>query len=797
MTGKPSGRRGARLRSFSASLYTLLIPGICLTAMAADPAPRPPYKDVSVPLEQRVEDLLSRMTLAEKIAQITCIWDRKQQILDASGNLDAAKAHTVFPDGIGQVARPSDLHGSGGSPLQTPFRDARQTISLVNAIQHYAVEHTRLGIPVLFHEESLHGYAARDATSFPQAIALASSWDPQLLTQVFGVAGREVRARGVQMVLAPVVDVARDPRWGRIEETYGEDPFLVGTLGIAAVRGFQGESLPLAPGKVFATLKHMTGHGQPESGTNVGPAMVPERVLRQIFFPPFAAAVRSANARNVMASYNEIDGLPSHANHWLLHDVLRGEMGFTGAVVSDYYGIEQLATLHHVEPDLLHAAARALHAGVDFDLPDGEAYLKLPEALAAGLVTQTEIDAAVRRMLRMKFQAGLFENPYADADYAVRITGNAEARALAAEAARRTTVLLKNDGMLPLRTAGIKTLAVIGPNAANVELGGYSNVPAHAVSLLDGLRTKLGNQVKIVSAQGVRITAEGDWYTDEVKLANRADNLKLIEQAVGVARSADAIILAIGANPAISREGWADNHLGDRDSLGLVGEQEELAQALFALGKPVTVVLINGAPLAVPELTQKANALLEAWYPGQEGGTALADILVGDANPGGKLPVTIPRSVGQLPLFYDQKPTAHRGYVFSSKEPLFPFGYGLSYTTFDIGTPQLSASSIKAAQAVTVSVTVRNTGKRAGDEVVQLYVHETVSSVTQPVKQLKAFRRVTLAPGASTVVNFKLDRTAFSLWNEHMKQVIEPGTFEIMAGDSSVNLHTVQLQVTP
>ena len=795
MSGTPRVHRTPR-RGFIAAAVCALCGTLGAVAAAVADQPVPLYRNGSAPLEQRVEDLLARMTLAEKVAQITCIWDRKQQLLDAGGNFDPARAQANFPAGIGQVARPSDPHGSGGDPLQQNFRNARETVSLVNAIQHFAVGNTRLGIPVLFHEEGLHGYAARDATSFPQAIALASSWDPALLTRIFSVVGREIRARGVQMVLAPVVDVGRDPRWGRIEETYGEDPYLVGEMGIAAVRGFQGDALPLAPGKVFATLKHMTGHGQPEGGTNVGPATVPERTLREMFFPPFAAAIHSANARNVMASYNEIDGIPSHANYWLLHDVLRGEMGFTGAVVSDYYGIEQLEQLHHVVPDLLHAAARALHAGVDFDLPDGEAYAKLPEALAAGLVTQAEIDNAVRRMLRLKITAGLFEDPYADADYAARITGNAEARALAVEAAGKTTVLLKNDGMLPLRPDRIGTLAVIGPNAATVDLGGYSNVPAHAVSLLAGLRARVGDRMRIVTAEGARITDAGDWYTDEVRLADRAENLRRIDEAVRTARAADAIILAIGTNSATSREAWADNHPGDRDSLGLLGEQNELAQALFALGKPVTVVLINGPPLAIPQIADKANALLEAWYPGQEGGTALANILLGDINPGGKLAVTIPRSVGQLPLFYNQKPTAHRDYIFSSKDPLFPFGYGLSYTSFAIGAPVLSSPRISAGQSVEVAVEVHNTGQRSGDEVVQLYVHETVSSVTQPVKQLKGFRRVTLAPGASTTVRFTLDRAAFGMRDEQMKEVVEPGTFEIMAGDSSVNLQTTPLEIT-
>jgi len=761
-----------------------------LLSAAVSAADRPLYQDPQAPVEQRVEDLLGRMTLEEKIVQLTTVWTRKQEIFTPSNDFDAGKAHKVFPFGIGHMARPSDLRG-GGDPLEQRYRDAKQTVALVNSIQHYAMKETRLGIPVLFHEEGLHGYAARDATSFPQAIALASSWDPDLLSRVFTVAGREIRARGVQMVLAPVVDVARDPRWGRIEETYGEDPYLVSQLGVAAVRGFQGDVLPLAPGKVFATLKHMTGHGQPEGGTNVGPASISERVLREVFFPPFAAAIRSARALNVMPSYNEIDGIPSHGNYWLLHDILRGEMGFTGAVVSDYEGIEQLVTLHHVEPDFVRAAARALHAGVDSDLPDGAAYAKLPDALAHGLVTQEQIDIAVRRMLRMKFLAGLFENPYADAQAAQTITNNAQARALALEAARKTTILLKNDGTLPLHN--VKTLAVIGPNAAKVDLGGYSNVPAHTVSILQALQAR----AKVVTAEGVRITDKGDWYSDDVKLADRDANLARIQEAVEVAKGADEIVLVIGSNSTVSREGWDKaTHLGDRADIGLIAQQNELAQALFALGKPVVVVLINGAPLSIPEIADKANALLEAWYPGQEGGTALAEILFGDVNPGGKLPLTIARSLGQLLMYYNQKPTAHRGYLFDTTQPLFPFGFGLSYTTFEIGAPQLSAAQIAAGDSVNVTVSVKNTGKVAGDEVVQLYLHDVVSSVTRPIKELKGFRRVTLAPGESKSIQFTLDREAFALWNQDMKRVVEPGAFEVMVGPNSVDLKTTQLDVT-
>jgi beta-glucosidase len=773
----------------------LVASGMQMSADAAESQGKPLYKNASAPVEQRVDDLLARMTLDEKIAQITTVWQKKSELFDAAGNFDPAKARRLRPAGIGHFARPSDLTG-GGNPNTEVFRDPKQTVALVNAIQRYQVNETRLGIPALFHEEGLHGYAARGATHFPQSIALASSWDPELLTRVFTIVAREIRARGVQLVLAPVVDVARDPRWGRIEETYGEDPYLVGELGVAAVHGFQGDSLPLGKGHVFATLKHMTGHGQPEGGTNVGPASISERVLREIFFPPFQAAVQRGGALNVMASYNEIDGVPSHANAWLLTHVLRQEMGFKGAVVSDYWGIDDLERLHHVEPDLTGAAVRALKAGVDFDLPDGNAFAKLPEALAAGRVTQAEIDTAVRRMLRMKFLSGVFENPYADARYADTITDNAEARAMATEAARRSVVLLKNDGTLPLHAESLKTLAVIGPNAAVAQLGGYSNVPRHALSVLDGIRTKLGNRVRVVTAEGVRLTDKGDWNADEVVLADPQANRRRIQEAVQVAQGADAIVLAIGGSAATSREGWADNHLGDATSLDLVGEQNELARALFALGKPVVVVLINGRPQAVVEIAARASALIEGWYLGQEGGTALADILFGDANPGGKLPVTIPRSVGQLPLVYNEKPSAHRGYLFDSREPLFPFGFGLSYTTFEIGTPQLSAAQIAANGSVTVNVSVRNSGKVAGDEVVQLYLRDVVSSVTRPMKELRGFKRVTLAPGATTNVSFTLDANAFALWDKDMKHVVEPGEFRIMVGPNSTELKSASLEIT-
>ncbi len=797
--GRPRGAPAApSLRAAARALALLPILALALASPRARAASRPLYQDPHAPVEARVSDLLSRMTLQEKIAQLSCIWQDKGKVEDANGNFDAAKAARLFPYGIGQVARPSDrVPLETNDPLKNVFRGPAQTVAFVNAVQHYSMDDTRLGIPTLFHGEGLHGYMARGATSFPQAIALGSTWDPALITKVFTVVAREARARGVQLLLTPVINLGRDPRWGRIEETFGEDPYLVTQMGVAEVRGLQGPTLPLAPGHVFATLKHMAGYGVPEAGSNVGPAEITRRTLLQMYLPAFHAAIREANAQVVMASYNEIGGIPSTANRWMLTDLLRHQWGFKGVVVSDYEGIEQLMSLHHVAGNLTDAAAMALKAGVDDDMPDGEAFSHLPQALAQGKVTNAEIDTAVRRVLRLKFLSGLFEHPYANARYARKITDDAQARALALRAAQESIILLKNDGTLPLDAHRIKTLAVIGPNAAVARLGGYSNVPAHSVSILQGIRTLAGHRVRVVYARGVRLVEHGDQYTDRVVLPTRAQNLKLIRQAVRVARNADEIVLAIGTRGALCREGWSDTHLGDRDSLKLIDQQQRLADAMFALGKPVVVVLINGCPLAVNEIEQKANALIEGWYLGQEGGTAMADVLFGKADPGGKLTLTIPRSVGFVPYNYDEKPSAHRGYQFANNSPLFPFGYGLSYTTFDVGPPVLSASSIPAHGNVTVSVDVRNTGKVAGDEVVQLYLHELVTSVTQPTKILRGFERVSLAPGASTQVHFELGWRDFAIWDQHMHQVVEPGTVEVMSGADSVHLKSAPLKITP
>ena len=759
------------------------------------------YWNASLPVEQRVADLLARMTLEEKIAQITTIWTNKSEIQNASNAFDPAKASANRPNGIGQIARPSDASGPG-SPRQARRRSIEESVAYVNAAQRWAREHTRLGIPVLFHEESLHGLAARDATSYPQAIGLASSWNPDLVREINAQIARDTRARGVHLVLSPVVDVARDPRWGRIEETFGEDPFLVGELGVAAVEGLQGvgRARTLGPGKVFATLKHMTGHGQPEAGNNIAPAPLGERELREFFFPPFEQVVKRTGIDAVMASYNEIDGIPSHSNKWLLGGVLRGEWGYQGAVVSDYYAIEQMAEIHHIAPDVARAARLALAAGVDVDLPEGAAYSTLADAVRSGEVPMAAIDQAVSRLLTLKFNAGLFEDPWADLATA-RTSGTERGTALARRAAVESLVLLKNDGVLPLALpaagAAKPTIAVIGPSANVARLGGYYGDPRSTVSPLEGIRALVGNRANVVTAQGVVITEDDDWWADEVKLGDPAQNRQRIAEAVETARGADTILLFIGDTEQTSREAWADAHLGDRSSLNLVGEQLELFRALKALGKPVVAVLVNGRPPSYPEIAAEADAILETWYAGEQQGNAIADALFGRVNPGGKLPVTVAREVGQLPVFYNHKPSARRGYLFSEVTPLYPFGYGLSYTTFAIGEPALSAATIMPGQDVTVRVPVSNTGTRAGDEVVQVYLRDEASTVTRPVKELVGFERVTLQPGESKTVEIPIRSESFALWNREMQRVIEPGEFTIMVGPNSEDVKSVKLTVAP
>jgi beta-glucosidase len=770
--------------------------------MALAASAKAPYKDASLPAEKRVDDLLARMTLEEKIMQLHCTWLSKVAIQDAKGEFSAAKAQQVYPHGMGMLARPSDRRlgqgGAAGDDGAVINRNALETANYVNAAQKWAMEQTRLGIPMFMHEEALHGYVARDATCFPQAIGIASSFDTELTTKIFSVAAREMRVRGANLALAPVVDVAREPRWGRIEETFGEDPYVCGEIGKAAILGFAGADPKLAKDKVFVTLKHMTGHGQPENGTNIGPAEVTERTLREEFFPPFERAIKEANVGAVMPSYNEIGGVPSHSSYWLLHKVLREEWGFKGVTVSDYMGVTELISRHKLVANNKEAAFRAFKAGVDIETPDGTAFKELGQLVKENRIAESEIDVVVRRILTMKFEAGLFEQPYVDAKVADSLTATKESVALARRAATRTPVLLKNDkGLLPLDGKKVGKLLLIGTHAEDTPIGGYSDIPRHVVSIHEGLQAEAKAQGFTLSySEGVRITESRLWGADQIKFTAPEVNAKLIADAVEAAKSADTIIMVLGDNEQTSREAWADNHLGDRETLDLMGQQNDLARAIFALGKPTVVFLLNGRPLSINLLAEKADAIIEGWYMGQETGHAAADLLFGRANPGGKLPVSIARSVGQLPIFYNHKPSARRGYIDGSTKPLYPFGFGLSYTTFAISEPRLAKATIGVSESTRVDVDVTNTGKRAGDEVVQIYIRDDISSVTRPVLELKAFKRVTLQPGEKRTLSFDIKPSDLWFYNTEMQRVVEPGSFTIHAGADSATLKSVKLLVS-
>ncbi|WP_322404635.1 glycoside hydrolase family 3 N-terminal domain-containing protein [Massilia luteola] len=766
-------------------------------ALPALGASLPIYRRAGAPVAERVRDLLGRMTLDEKVAQLCSMWMTKAGIVDRETfAFSPEKASHVIPHGIGQIARPSDLAGSGHFQTKS-FREPEDAVAFVNAVQRYAVEQTRLGIPVLFHEETAHGLAVKGATSFPIPPALGSTWDPALVEQCFVVAGRQARRRGVTVGLSPVLDLVRDPRWGRSEEFFGEDPFHVGVMGAAAVRGLQGPVRPIGPDNVFSTLKHFI-HGMPQNGLNIGPSDMSERMMRETFLPPFKAAV-AARAAVVMPSYNEVGGVPSHANVQLLQQTGRGLLGFQGAYFSDYSGVAEIADLHGMADDADGAAVLAMRAGVDADLPDGSTYRRLPKLVKDGRVPQASVDAAVARILSMKFEAGLFENPYVDPRRAADVLDDPQATALARTAARKAVVLLKNDGVLPLDGARGVRIALIGPNSVTPMLGGYSGWPKAAVGVLAGLR-QAGANVTIEQSDGVWITRPvAPGVRPEAPVIHKvpaADNQARIAAAVEVARRSDIVVLVVGDNEQVTREAVSPMQAGDRDSLGLYGDQDALVEAMLGCGKPVVAVLLNGRPLAVNRLAEKANALIEGWYLGEQGGNAIADVLFGKANPGGKLAVSIPRSVGDLPAFYNRHPSADKvPYVEGKRTPLYPFGHGLSYTTFDVSAPRLSRDRIGKGDTFAVEVDVANTGQRDGDEVVQVYVRDVVSSVPRPVLELKAFRRVSLAAGGRTTVRFDLGPDALAFWDATMNWAVEPGTFVISAGNSSASLKSAKLVV--
>jgi len=777
--------RNALLYTSSALLMSLIV----FSAAAAQDKPAaqpasPRYKDASLPIEDRVADLLPRMTLEEKVDQIATGWENRVEVIDPTGTYTSEQARKVIQSEWGDEQK------------VTP----RQMAILRNGVQRYQREKSRLGIPALFYSEALHGLMEYGATSFPETLALASTWDPALVKRVFSAAGDEAGSRGVGQVFTPDLDIARDPRWGRTEETYGEDPFLVSRMGVSAVEGLQGDSFLIGRHNVMATAKHFAVHGQPEGGTNTAPGNFSERIIRENFFVPFQAAVQEGRAGSVMASYNEIDGVPSHMNRWLLERVLRGEWGFDGYITSDDFGIQMMAQTHHVAYNTADAARLALGAGVDYDLSDGSAYRSLIDQVNRGIVPVSAVDKAVGRVLAAKFRLGLFENPYVDPDYTERITNGEEHRKLALDAARKAIVLLKNEkDLLPLDLSKLKTIAVIGPNAADMHLGGYSRDPGRGVSVLDGIRARVGNKATVLYAEGCKITNAPQGYlgssANNVQLIDPATQTASIQAAVEAARKADVAILVVGENESTNREAYAENHLGDRDSLDLLGAQNDLVKAVVETGTPTVVLLLNGRPLSINYIAEKVPAILEGWYLGQEGGTGAAEVIFGDVNPSGKLPITFPHNVGALPDYYNRKPSTNRSYEFSTRQPLYAFGYGLSYTTFHFDNLRVEPAQILSGGSAKVSVDITNTGKRDGDEVAQLYVHPKVSSVTQPVMQLRGFQRISLKPGEKKTVEFAITPETLSILDADMHRAVEPGVFELMVGSSSDKTSTVKLTV--
>jgi beta-glucosidase len=780
-----------KVRNRNPLLRSLLVVALlCAAAVTGQDKAKPPdttprYRNPSLTVDERVADLLPRLTLEEKVQQITGGGEGQVEVIDPTGTFTTEKARAL----LAQWWNPD-----------VPFTP-RQAAILRNGVQRFLKEKTKLGIPSLFMGEALHGFMEYGSTSFPQALGLASTWDPELVHQVFTAAGDEAGSRGAGQVFTPVLDIARDPRWGRTEETYGEDPYLASRMGVAAITGLQGDSFLISRHHVLATAKHFAVHGQPEGGTNTAPANYSERIIRENFLVPFQAAVQEAKVGSVMASYNEIDGIPSHINHWLLDRVLRQEWGFRGYVTSDGDGLQMLVQTHHVATDNADAARLALAAGVDYDLSDGSVYRTLLWQVRKGNVPESEVDQAAARVLATKFRLGLFDNPYVDPDYAEKTTNSAEHRQLAVKAAQEVVVLLKNEkNLLPLDLTKLKNIAVIGPNAADVHLGGYSRDPLHGVSILQGIRDRVGSKANVVYAEGCKITdAKPDWhgwFADNVKLIDPKTQVESVQAAADAARKADVAILVVGENESTNREAWSEQHLGDRDSLDLLGAQNDLVKAVVETGTPTVVFLINGRPLSINYIAERVPAILEGWYLGQEGGTAAANVLFGDVNPGGKLPITFPHSVGDLPDFYNHKPSANRTYAFSTRKPLFPFGYGLSYTTFHFDNLRVEPSQIEIGGTAKLSVDVTNTGSREGDEVPQLYVHQKVASVTRPVMQLKGFQRITLKPGEKKTVDFTITPDMLSMLNTDMHRVVEPGIFELMVGPSSDQTDTVPLHVT-
>jgi beta-glucosidase len=750
---------------------------------------QPPYRDPSLPVDERVDDLLARMTDEEKAAQLGSAWMFE---LATDGAFSPDKAHELLRDGLGQVTRVS-----GASDL-----GAADAAAFANAVQRHLVEETRLGIPAIVHEEICSGLMARETTIFPQAIGLASTWEPELAEELAASVRRRMRAIGAHQGLSPVLDISRDPRWGRTEETFGEDPHLVSRMGVAFVRGLQGDDLREG---VIATAKHFVGYGASEAGMNWAPARLGQRELREVYLHPFEAAVREAGLQSVMNAYNEIDGVPCTADGELLTSTLRELWGFDGCVVSDYFSIRQLADYHHLVPDGAAAAAAALDAGLDVELPNTDCYgTPLLDALRAGLVSEAAFHAAVRRVLCAKFRLGLFERPYADGPR----DDVDEDRRLARRIAAKSIVLLRNDGTLPL--AREQTVALIGPNAHDARnlLGDYTYT-AHIESLAE-MRESGRNVFAMPRGDAVEVpTISFPTLFDELgeRLTVRhargcdvtGDDRSGFDEAVALASSSDVAVLVLGDKAGLTDD-CTSGESRDRASLDLPGVQEELAAAVLATGTPTLLVLVAGRPCGSAALHERCNAVLQAWLPGETGAAAIADVLDGSVDPGGKLPITFPRHVGQVPTYYGHKLSGGRShwkgdYVDLPAAPLYPFGHGLAYTTFELA-PTIREATVPFAGSIVVDVDVANTGRRDGEEVVQLYVRDPHASLTRPVLELKSFKRVAVAAGGRRRVTFEVPATQLGFYDRSLRYVLEPGAIDVFVGTSSealVEAGTVKL----
>jgi beta-glucosidase len=749
------------------------------------------YRDKNLPIQKRVANLLGQMTLDEKLAQLYSHWLR--DFLIDRQTISSRKMEQLLSLGIGQITR------VGGSSIFSPAASAK----VANTLQRYLKTETRLGIPAIVHEECCSGYMGLGGTAFPQMLGLASTFQPGLAREMTAVIRAQMRAVGAHQGLGPVLDVGREPRWGRIEETFGEDPTLVSQFGVAYVRGLQGESLQA--GGIMATGKHFIGHSLSQGGMNCAPVHIGRRELLETFVGPFEAAIRQAGLHTIMNAYPEVDGELVAASRTILTDLLRGELGFDGLVVSDYDSILMIHTYQHVAADREWAATLAVRAGIDVELPHPECYGEpLKRAIESGKVEMEWVDAAVGRHLHKKFELGLFENPFVDEGHAADIFDTPAQRQLARQIACQSMVLLSNDGLLPLKK-DLGTVAVIGPNAHDWRnlLGAYSYTPQleYMLSILPADSPLVGVDPDSLALHAIKIPTileaiRAAAPQARVLYARGCDNLAPepggFAEAIAVAKEADAVVLVLGDRSGLVPR-CTTGETRDSVDLRLPPVQRELAQAVLATGKPVAVVLVNGRPLAIADLAEQANAILEAWLPGEEGGAAVAAVLFGETNPGGKLPVTFPRHVGQVPLYYNQKPSGGKSnwywdYVSVDRSPEYAFGHGLSYTTFEYGQVSLSAGQCEAGGVLDVSVSVSNCGSRSGDEVVQLYTCDEYGCVPRPIKELKGFIRLTLDPGETRRVTFHLPVDQLAFYDQELHLVVEAGTVKVMVGSSSTDI---------